>query len=169
MQQCVWQILRKVTLWALDQTKPKLNSKNVPNVSTWKRVCPGVTLHFSVARGNSGLSWPHQVSWLSFYRPLGAVVNFKKCRCAYWTVLRPNGSPDPTSSGDSLDKGLSACRSPGETLRLIFAAEGCNIEASQLNPLPNICHFPLTGKIKKPRDRAKFHPGVLRLTLLNYV
>lgn len=102
------------------------------------------------------------------------VVNFKKCRCAYWTVLRPNGSPDPPSLDDRLEKGLFACRSPGETPRLIFAAEGCNIEASQLNPLPNICHFPLTAKIKKATRPCEISPrraqvDIIKLRLVQLV
>ncbi len=54
-------------------------------------------------------------------------------------------------------KGLFPARSPGETPRLFSAAEGCNIKALQLNPTPNICHFPLTPKIKG-HGTLRFYP-----------
>lgn len=88
LQQWVWIHLWTDSLRLLVQTQPnRVNQKKkmlailkgIANVSTWKHVCPVVTPHCSLALGNSGLSWPHQVSWLSFYRPLGAVVNFKMC------------------------------------------------------------------------------------------
>ncbi len=79
------------------------------------------------------------------------------CRCTCSTVPRPNVAPNHASLDDSLSEGSVSSSYPRRDPRLFSAAEGCNIKALQLNPTPNICHFPLTPKIKS-HGTLQFYP-----------